>query len=384
MERRWLNAAGAALLAGSTALHAQDVIEPNANLRTENIPPIPKSLAERVDRYTQFRPFGFVGWHPVRDEMIVRHRLANAGTVQLHGLSRAGGPLDSLTAFPDPVTAAAYPPQADDYLIYLRDSGGNEANRLFRLDLDTRASTPISPADERAAGSAWMKTKNELLVTTLPLDRTAQGGKRDEIATTMYLVDPRNPNEAKRFGELPGAGWGGYTFSPDDKTIIASRSISATESQVWRIDVATGQREQLLPKPGDTRRIAYDGFAFSLDGKRLFLTTNERGEFSELASYAFETRELQILSAHIPWDAERFALSWDGKQLAVVFNVDGRDELRMFDAHTGRELPRPAVPSGAITGLSWHRTLTHRLGFSVNSPQSPGDAYVLDTNTGKV
>ena len=38
------------------------VVAPNANLHLEGIPPIPKSIADSVAQYTEFRGHRYVGW----------------------------------------------------------------------------------------------------------------------------------------------------------------------------------------------------------------------------------------------------------------------------------------------------------------------------------
>ena len=53
---------------------AQDVVAPNANLLADGIPAIPKSIADKVSLYTEFRGYGFVDWHPTERSMLVRHR----------------------------------------------------------------------------------------------------------------------------------------------------------------------------------------------------------------------------------------------------------------------------------------------------------------------
>ena len=46
-------------------------IVPNENLVAEGIPKIPGSLADTVERYTNFRGAGFASWHPTRREMLI-------------------------------------------------------------------------------------------------------------------------------------------------------------------------------------------------------------------------------------------------------------------------------------------------------------------------
>ena len=173
-----------------------------------------------------------------------------------------------------------------------------------------------------------------------------------------------------------------FSYAHDDATIAAQQYRTPNDSDVFLIDASTGAREKILPRPGASAA-GYSGFEWSLDNQRLFLVTNQGGEFGELAVYDRRDKSLSVLSRHIPWDIENFSLSADGKQLMAVVNNNGRDEVRLFDAASGKELPRPDIPAGSIGGGRWHELRQEQLAFSLNSPQSPGDVYSLDASTGK-
>jgi hypothetical protein len=66
----------------------------------------------------------------------------------------------------------------------------------------------------------------------------------------MSLIDPLNPAAARTLAELPGGGWLRGEVSPDDKQLAMTRYISATESEIWLIDLANGQRRRVLPATG--------------------------------------------------------------------------------------------------------------------------------------
>ncbi len=358
-----------------------EVVAPNANLLIEGIPAIPQSLAARIGGYSEFRGHSFADWHPARREMLVSHRAAGSNVNQLFLLTAPDAPLQRLTDFPEPINSGSFDPRGGRFVIYSRDTGGNEAARIYRLDLDSRSSTLLSDPDTRSSAS-WNEAGTQLLIASVPLDRTAADGRRDQISTTLTLVDPLKPEDRRVVAELPGTGWFGFTFSPDDRWLVFIRYVSRTETEVWRLEVASAKRERLLPAPDSKERATYFGFAFSPDGSRVYLTTTERGEFSQLASYELKSRRLRYFAPRIAWDAEQFALSEDGRRLAVIFNVDGRDELRLFDAMSGKELARPKVPGGQISGLEWHKKLVNQIGFTLNSPQSPGTIVSLDTASG--
>ena len=372
---------GACLALSLAAAYAQDHVIPNPNLVVDGIPAISKAIAERVALYTEFRGHGFIGWHPTERSMLVRHREAVANIAQIYWLKAPGGKLEKLTDFPDSVSAAAFEPRVGKYMVYSRDTGGNEATQVYRMDLTTRQSTLLSSPQERS-DFTWTRSGERLLIASVPLDKTAQGGSRNQVTTKLALVDPLKPESTSALAEMPGGGWGNFRFSPDDLQIAAQQFRTPNDSDVFLIDAKTGAREKILPKDG-APAAGYSGFEWSQDKQRLFLSTNQGGEFSELAVYDLRDKSLTVLSHHIPWDIENFSLSEDGKRLMAVANNNGRDEVHLFDATTGKELARPELPGGAIGGGLWHAVQRSTLAYSLNSPQSPGDVYTLDVATGK-
>ena len=125
------------------------MIAPNPNLVTQGIPPIPARIATQVARYTDFRGHAFLDWHPTRREMLVSHRPAGASVAQLF---RVAGPMaapEQLTDAPDPVREASYEPLAGAYIVFARSSGGDEADKLYRLDLPGKAVTVLTDSNER-------------------------------------------------------------------------------------------------------------------------------------------------------------------------------------------------------------------------------------------
>jgi len=178
---------------GAAGAASAPLLAPNPNLVVQGIPPIPQSLVQQVARYTDFRGHAFVDWHPQRREMLVAHRKAGGNTSQLF---RIAGPLaepEQLTDFPDPVTRARYEPRDGRYIVFERAAGGSEASQVYRLDLDNRQVALITEPSERHGIEEWLHNSPQLLISSTPLDKTAQGGKRTTITQTLTLVDPASP-----------------------------------------------------------------------------------------------------------------------------------------------------------------------------------------------
>ena len=97
------------------------IIVPNENLIAENIPAIPKSLSEKIKKYSESRSANFTAIHPNGKELIMVTRFAS--TNQLHQISQPMGNRKQLTFFDEPVNSADYEPVKGEYLIYSKDIG---------------------------------------------------------------------------------------------------------------------------------------------------------------------------------------------------------------------------------------------------------------------
>jgi len=218
-------------------------------------------------------------------------------------------------------------------------------------------------------------------VSSVPLDRTAVGGRRSEVITTLSLIDPLNPAAARVVTELPGGGWSSAEVSPDERQMALTRYVSAAESEVWLLNLASGQRRRLLPVSGETVVAAHLVEAWSPDGRALYVTSDRAGEFKELMRLDVDGGTLTRLTAHTPWDVDYAGASRDGRTLALRANVDGRDELRLVDADNGALRPLPPLPAGSVTRASFHPA-RDELALVISGAQGPAQVLVLDLAAG--
>jgi Tol biopolymer transport system component len=164
-------------------------------------------------------------------------------------------------------------------LVFVRDSGGNEQLQVYRLD--PGAKEPVLLTDPARVHQlvAMNRARNRLVITSTDVDKTT--GRRENPVTDVTLLDPLDPAKARRIATLPGTGWGDFSFSFDDQRLAMTEFKSITETYVWVMDVATGERRRVFPAAGaDVKMtIASSELGFARDGKGLFLTTDRDGEF---------------------------------------------------------------------------------------------------------
>ena len=352
--------------------HAADLLAPNANLKADGLPPIPAELAAKVAPYTEFKPATAVSWHPQKRELIVARRAGN--TTQLHRVEAPGAELVQLTDYAEPVRDGGFWPKAPNVLVFTRDAGGNEQQQIYRLDAGAAEPVLLTDAARKNELVGITHARDRVLVESTDLDKT---GRREDPTVDLTLVDPLDPTKRRKLATLPGTGWGDITFSFDDRRLALVEYKSVNESYVWLMDAANGERRRVLPATATSAPIASADLNFSRDGNGLFLSTDRDGEFRKLAYLDLATGKLDYFGEGGNWDVESIALSPDGRVLAVITNEAGVGVLRLYDATTRKPLPRPTLPTGNVRGLVWHEN-SRDLAVSVNSAQSPNDAYAID------
>ncbi|HEY1132762.1 MAG TPA: S9 family peptidase, partial [Roseateles sp.] len=378
---------GTALLAACASPTAPTaVVVPNANLLVQGIPAVPQSLADAIGRYNDFRGHTFADWHPTQREMLVSHRKAGANTAQIFRVTTPLTAGEQLTDGVDPVTRASYEPRNGQYIVFERATGGNEVGQIYRLALNQAGAQPVllTSPDERHAINTWLRKSGQLIYSSVPIDRTAQGGTRSKITTTLWLMDPAKPEGRRKLAELDGGGWAAGRPSPDERLVSLTRYLSANESQIWMLDLASGMAKQVAPAVGSQApKATYSPAGWANDGRGLWIASDRAGEFRELMKLDLGSGRIDRISSHIPWDVSGVTLTEDGTKLAAQFNVDGRDELHFFDTATAKELPAPAaLPNGNVGAASYHRG-RGELALSISNAQGPSQIYSLDAD-GKV
>ena len=359
------------LLGASLVAQAPAEYKPGENLRAEGIPPVPMALVERANRYTEFRSAGFQSWHPTKREMLIVTRFGD--TDQVHAVKQPGGARTQLTFFPDRVSGASFPPSGGGYFVFSKDVGGGEWFQNYRYDVATGEVTLLTDGKSRNSRGPWSNAGNRLAYTS-----TRRTGRDNDI----YIVDPADPRSDRLLAHVEGGGWYPASWSADDARLAVMEVVSINESYVWLMDTRSGEKAGLTPRIAG-EKVSYAGAQFSRDGKGLYTTTDRDAEFRRLAYIDLATREHTYLTSHIQWDVEDYALSRDGTRLAFVTNEEGVGVLRLLDTAARKELPKPPLPVGIVSGVEWHENSRH-LGFQLSSAQSPSDVYSLDASTGAI
>lgn len=344
-------------------LCAEATVPLPSNLKAEGIPPIPISLMDRIDRYTESRSAFLLDWHPVKREILILTRFGDVS--QVHGVAMPAGARTQLTFFPERVTGAAYRPITGDSFVFRKDVGGAEFYQIFLRNVKTGEVTLLTDGKSRNTDPIWSEDGRFLVYNST---------RRNGRDTDFYIVEPSDPKTTRLLLRVEGGGWFAGDWSADGKTLVIGEYRSISDTSIHLLNVATGTRELLTPK-GETA--AYFPGPLSRDGKGLYLATDRGSEFQRLAYMDFASRQLSFLRPNLKWDVSNLALSKDDRWLAYVVNEEGSSKLRVMDTKTGTDISLPDLPRGVIGGIKWHNNCRD-LGLTFSSATSTADVYSID------
>ncbi|MDW8313219.1 MAG: alpha/beta fold hydrolase, partial [Burkholderiales bacterium] len=339
-------------------------LPPPPGLRVDGAPLVPQQLAQEIAPYGEYSPTRFVAWHPLEQSMLILRRAA--GVPQLFLLREPLGTPLQLTRGKDGVRSAVFDPKRGAYLIIARDQGGDEATQLFRLDLKTLEEKPLMVGPEQYTLGPWNASQDRVIVIARSLDRN---GRRETPPAELYVLDPLDPESRVPIGTLPAAHWRLVRWLDREGRLIVSEPLSMTRSRLWVLDPLSGRRTELAEADGVEPR----------DGDPWLYRKRYDGDVARLVRIDLRTGEREWVTRSVEHEVDSWAVSRDGKRIAVLYNVEGRSLLQLLDRDLN-PIAIPALPPGLVTSLSWHRN-GRDLAVTIESADSPGEVYSIDVET---
>jgi dipeptidyl aminopeptidase/acylaminoacyl peptidase len=332
------------------------------NLVLENIPAMPSERSVLLENYLQARSASFVDWLP-DGSMLITTRFAD--TAQLHRVSQPLGSREQLTFSREPVSVARAPqvPNAAAF-VFFRDQGGDENSQLYAYDLATRMTKLLTDGRSRHTSAVWSHDGRRIAFA---------GNGRDGVSMDIYVAEVPSTLPPRLLVNGMSKTWTVLDWSPDGTRILIENIVSVNEGYVFSVDAVSGVMTPIDPA---AERVGIVDARFSPDGRAVYLISDRGSEFAQLRRVDLVTGAATILTAHIPWDIDKFDVSRDGRYLFYVANADGYSQPTLVDLISQQEISVP-LARAQIGGAKFDRSGT-RLALSVQTAIAPADVWVLD------
>jgi dipeptidyl aminopeptidase/acylaminoacyl peptidase len=331
-----------------------------AAITTEDVPAVPTALAERLQQYQSTRSASFASWAPDGRGMLIQTRFGNS--VQLHQVYQPGGRREQLTFFEEPAGGRFIPKAGDDSLLVTMSQGGNENNQIYYLDRSAYRTTLLTDGKSRNLLGPVRHDGGQMVVLS---------NRRNGRDTDIYLADCRRPDSLSLLMQVDGEFWNAADWSLGGKQLLLSRYVSINESYPAIFDV-TEKKLTLLDLPGRGPAAVGD-LAFAPDGRSVYLTTDARGEFLELARLNLENKQYAWPAGDLRWDVSDLEVDPQSGRVAYATNEDGASSLYLLEGDQPRQLD---VPLGIVGGLEFSPDGS-QLGFTLARPDAPAEAYSI-------
>ncbi len=350
----------------SSVFSQGDEISPGSNLLTQGIPRIPASLAGAVQRYTS-NAYGLpvAGWDANKRELWIKDLKSDATIV--YRVAEPGGSTKAVLSISTGVYDLYYQPQGK-YLVYNRDTNGNEQFQMYLYDIEMGKSALLTDGTSRNTEPVWSNAGDRIIFSSSPA-----GGK----GVSLSVINPLDSKTNRLLVQSSGTYFKAYDWSPDDRQAVFIEYTSNTTSALWLVDVASGTKTLLSSKEKSDEY--YDSPQFAKDGNGIYLITDHDSDFRRLAYLDLKAKKLTYLSTDKS-DVEDFKIAPSGKTLAFISNDEGISHLHLVDTTSGRERTVPSLPSGIISDLYWHKN-SQDLAFNFKSARTPTDVYSINIET---
>jgi dipeptidyl aminopeptidase/acylaminoacyl peptidase len=330
----------------------------------------PRSLT--IDKLYMTRQIGRPTWSP--DGKSVAFISNMSGRNNIWVVPAEGGFPTQLTVSDQRQTAATWSPDGK-WIAYQSDYDGDEQWDIFLVSPKTGKVVNLTQTREIAElNPAWSPDGRYLAYEVKPKTSAAiEIDVYDMIMREVKHLTTNTPQDKRNVNPI---------WSKDGKYIVYTQEqAKGTDSSIFIADVATGASKLLTPHEGEQLYFAND---VSADGAHVLLTSNAANGYENIGVADVASKKIKWLTQD-KWEIRGHEFSPDGKHVTFSANVDGNEDIYLYDLATGKWTALP-IPKGVNEPAGGHSAFSadgSRMLYYHNGPTAPGDLWVYHLASGK-
>ena len=370
--------------AAQTLPAPQAVTDPKKISSQPNAQVEPRSLT--IEKLYMTRQVGRPTWSPDGKSIAFISNMSGRNNLWL--VPAEGGWPVQLTVSDQRQSAPAWSPDGK-WIAYQSDYDGDEQWDIFLVSPKTGKVVNLTQTHEIAElNPTWSPDGRYLAYEVKP--KTSAAYEIDIYDMVMREVKHLTTNTPQDKGNY------GPIWSKDGKYIVYTQEqAKGTDSNIFIADVATGKSTLLTPHEGEKRYYANDIDPRAIpDGRKILITSNAANGYDNIGLLDFSTKA-ELSGVFTPgkitwltkdkWEISGSDFSPDGKHVLFSANVDGNEDIHLYDLATGKSAALP-VPKGVNEPAGGHSAFSadgQHLIYNHNGPTAPGDLWIYNLATGK-
>ncbi len=322
-----------------------------------------------IDAYSNYE----ARFSPDRKKILFGSRRSGNRQLYVGDVSKPDAPPLALTQGAE---RAEYPFFSRDgkSIIFLRDTGADENFRIYRVGIDGKNETCLTPGPV--------------------LSRTFVNEPRHDPGTLIYtqsdVKSPATQFVVQRPGKEPRVV---YTeqipsflngVTADGKRAIYARWNSMSDLVLFELAIATGKTHRLYPPEG--KKAAVRDSSYSADGAHVYLVGDDGGSSQVLLELDAKTGAVEktfVQTAPATASLSHVVVSPRGDRLGVSIDTGDHEEAWLFDAKTLQPITKVPAPLGVVTFGDFSEDGA-KITATISEPSAPPEVLSVDVAKGTV
>jgi dipeptidyl aminopeptidase/acylaminoacyl peptidase len=353
------------MLEGQTLSTPQAITDPTQISSKPNAQIEPRTLT--IEKLYMTREIGPSAWSPDGKSIAFISNMSGRNNLWL--VPSDGGFPVQLTVSDQRQSSPAWSPDGK-WIAYQSDYDGDEQWDIFLVSPTTGKLVNLTQTREIAEQNPTWSPDGRYLAYEVKAKNSAvyEIDVYDMIMREVKHLTTNTPQDKSNHHPI---------WSKDGKYIVYTQEqAKGTDSNIFIIDLTTGQNTLLTPHPREQRFAADD---ISPDGKNVLLTSNATNGYENIGLLDIATKRIAWLTKD-KWEIRGHNFSPDGKQIIFSANVDGNQNIYLYDVATGKSSELKIAqgvnePAGAQSAFSADGS---RLLYIHKGPTAPTDLWAHD------
>jgi dipeptidyl aminopeptidase/acylaminoacyl peptidase len=259
-------------------------------------------------------------------------------------------------------------------ILFLRDNKGDENHHIWRINVDGTGLIDLTPGEPMHRDEPVLPRKRPLTMFYSASRTTSPSSKLfiQSVAGGGPKLIYTNPN--------PG-GLADVTSDGAHALFIDYRSND--DVVLLQVEVPSGKHRRVYPSA--EKKVSISSAAYSPDGQRIYVATDQGAESSVLLGLDAKTGSVLVryVNDAPPTAPMSVLVSPTGDRVAVGIDAGNHGEVRVLDAKTLALERRVNVPLGDVIVGSFRHD-GKAFSILISQPDHPADIYSVNAATGQL